>query len=274
MKIFRIILVATVLILAGVLVYWAVNPNNSPVWTGFGAYLEKENEHGVKTLWDWLDLLIIPIVIAFFAWIFKEADKEKTTKQEREKTYENILESFINIMTKLLLENNLGGIDTTTETVAVARTRVILALSNLDRARKGQIIQFLYESGLINLNPKLKILGADLNYAILDGILLFESEIRGVYFTGASLKHANLTKGVFVGCDFTNADLSGCLVNDSDFSYTNLTNAKLKNLNLINVNLEGADLTGADLKGSKIKQSQLNGIKNKTKLKIKKTEIV
>lgn len=273
MKIVRFIIFIIILIACCVLFIWAVNPDAAPAWTGFGKYNEITDGHRAKTLWEWLDLLLIPFCVGILAWSFKEAEKEKSSKSEEERSQNETLDSFVNTMTELITKHNLANQNSTLETRIIARTRINLAFSNLNGARKGQVLQFLFESGLIDYSPKINILGGNMKNAILDGIVLSKSEIKGVYFNNATIKETNLNAANFTSCDFTKADLSNSLVTNTNFSYTNLTKSKLKNMDLTSVNFEGANLTKADLRGSKIKQEQLNTILNKVGIKTTKSNI-
>jgi uncharacterized protein YjbI with pentapeptide repeats len=273
MRIIRYIILAILIIAAITLIYWAVHPENSPEWTGFGTFSETTDETRYKTLWDWLDLIIIPVSIGLFAWIITEYEKDNNKRIEVEKSRENILDSFIRTMTELLVQYDLAG-NPDQKRLAIAKTRINMALSQLDGSRKGQILQFLYESDLIDKTPKFKLRGANFNNAVLDNIVLGEAEIRSAHFEDASLINANLNGIILNSCNFTNADLTGSQVDNTDFGYTNLTNSRLLNMDLTSVDFEGADLTNADLEGSKIKQEQLNNIWKKEGIKISKTEII
>jgi uncharacterized protein YjbI with pentapeptide repeats len=273
MKIIRIIIIAILIVASFALINWAIHPNSSPNWTGFGKYDENKQGPRAKSLWDWLDLLIIPFAIGIVAWSFKEAEKEKSNKNEEERAQNDVLDSFIKIMTDLITNYSLANSKSTLETKIIARTRINLALNRLNAIRKGQVIQFLFESGLIDQNPQIKLLGGNIKDALLDGIVLSEAEIKGAYFNNASIKCSNLNRAIFTSSNFTSADLSNSLVENTDFSYTNLTKTKLKGMDLRSANFEGANLTKADLRGSQIKREQLNDIINKQGIKLSKSKI-
>lgn len=244
-----------------------------PAWTGFGKLIKDEKIEPAKTLFDWLDLLIIPLSIGLLGWLYKEAEKSKTKKIEEERARSESLNSFFNIITDLLKDHDLSGTPSK-QTKAMAKTRINVTLSQLDGGRKGQLLQFLYESDLIDISPKMKLLGANFNDSILDQIVLGGSEIRGAYFKNATIKEANLNGIILNSSNLENANLSGSLVDNSDFGYTNLKNSVMKNMNLTTVDFTGADLTNADLSGSTIKQSQLDSIFNKKGIKTTKNKII
>ena len=152
MKVLRILVVTVLVLGVAFLIYWAFNPETSPAWTGFGEYKEKEGMARSKTLWDWLELIIVPTAIGLFVWIYTEFEKTKNEKIEKENAQSSILESFFKTMTELLLNHDLAG-ETEKKRLAIARTRINIALDQLDGSRKGQVLQFLYESDLIEKVP-------------------------------------------------------------------------------------------------------------------------
>ncbi len=172
-----------------------------------------------------------------------------------------------------MMDHDLAG-NPKTQTKAIARSRINIALGQLDGNRKGQVLQFLYESDLIDSPPKLKLLGANFNESVLDNIVLGDSEIRAAHFQGASIKDSNLKRIVLNSCNLSNADLSGSIMDNADLGYTNLTNCKLKNMDLTTVDFFGADLTRANLEGSTISQQQLDAIFNKEGIKLTKKKII
>lgn len=272
MKTINIIIIIVLLVLLVCIAYLALLPE-PPAWTGFGERIKDPNIEPAKTLFDWLKLLIIPLSLGLLGWSYKEAEKSKAKKNEEERSKNETLDSFFKIMSELLIDHKLANISNV-EIKAMAKTRINMALNQLDGTRKGQVLQFLYESDLIDYTPKIKLLGANLNDVILDHIVLGNAEIRGACFKNASIKEANLNGIVLNSSNLEKANLSGSQVENADFGYTKLTKCKLKNMDLTSVDFEGADLTKANLKGSKIKQDQLDSIFNKKGIRLSKKKII
>ncbi len=271
MKAINIIIAILVAIGLGYIAYLAFL-TEPPEWTGFGKSVKSTTVEPAKTLFDWLKLLIIPLSLALLGWTYKEAEKSKSKSVEKERSRNQSLISFFDVITDLLHNHGLGGTPTV-QARAMAKTRINMTLSQLDGSRKGQVLQFLYESDLIDVNPKLRLLGANFNNSILDNIVLGDSEIRGAFFKNASLKNANLNGMVLNSSNLEKANLSESQVDNVDLSYTNLKKSKLKNMDLTSVDFFGADLTKADLRGSNIKQAQLDLIINKQGIRLTKNKI-
>jgi uncharacterized protein YjbI with pentapeptide repeats len=141
------------------------------------------------------------MAIGIIGWSFSKIEKEKSKKREEERSQNETLESFLQTMTNLIIEHKLQSTPTS-QTLAIARARINIAINNLNGDRKGQVLQFLYGSDLINIMPKLSLLGSNFQNSVLDEIVLGKSEIRGVYFNNSSMQNANLNGAIFTGCDF------------------------------------------------------------------------
>ena len=235
---------------------WAVMPNQAPLWTGFGPYNETINGPRAKSLWDWLDLLIVPLVLSVGVWFLSSTEKESEKLVELDRQRQVMLELFIDQISKLILNNNLKSKKVTSEIRVLARTYALGAFRRLDKERKAEALQFLFESQLINKNPVISLNGANLREAILDTADLIEAEIKGAYFCFASFKNANLTKTNFCGCDLSFTNFTQANLTETDLSYTFLKFAKLQNVDLTKTNINFADVEGADLRGAKLLKEQ------------------
>jgi uncharacterized protein YjbI with pentapeptide repeats len=204
-----------------------------------------------KTLWDLLQLLIVPLVLAIGGFwlnqiqkdreqraIDERAEREKRETEQRAKTereaaeqrdkterdvalgnqQEAALQAYINAISELLLKEKLRESKPGDEVQKIARVRTLTVLARLDKERKRSLLQFLYESGLIDKGARIiDLSGADLNEANLFAINLSEADLREVRLGGASLASADLT-----GAELSGADLTG-----AELSFANLTGAKL-----------------------------------------------
>lgn len=233
-------------------------------WTGFGAYtrLKTDNQEfrPAKTLWDWMQLLVIPAVLAGGVLLFNywnvTTQNEIATNTQREVA----LQTYIDRMSELILERGLRTSLSDTEIRSVARTRTLLVLHQLDGVRKGLLLQFLYESGLISTaNPIIDLNGADLSNAHLE-----EAKLNGVNLRGADLTNAFISEAQLKGSDLSFAELR-----NADLSLAILTDANLTKADFTLANLYATDLDGADLSGVYLSSAQLDAwnLKNVKSLK-------
>src|SRR5216684_2789513 len=223
-----------VLIIAGYIFKWN--------WTGF-------NEHRgpnilqyqpAKTLWDWLQLLgvlAIPVAVVLGVAWFTTKQGQGGDAENKDNQREAALQAYIDNMLELLLAKNLRSSTEDEEVQKIARVRTLTVLRRLDAERKGSVLQFLQESGLIGKDKRvLNLTGANL---------------IGANLIGANLSGANLS-GVYL----SRADLSG-----ADLSKANLSEVVLSGANLNGANLNGADLSGANLRGALVTAEQLTATK-------------
>ena len=155
------------------------------------------------------------------------SERENTDNQR-----ETALQWYIDKMSDLLLGNNTGLRSPTlanpgsSEIRNVARIRTLTILRQLDKRRKGSVIQFLSEAGLITLID-------------LGGVDLANATLRWAHLENAQLYFANMSNA-----DLREAYLSGANLSATDLTNANLTGADLRGTNLTEANLEGAILRG------------------------------
>lgn len=272
MKFIKIILIAIIVLFSFYIAYNAIFPYTSAEWMGFVTYDKNTNEQDVKKLWDWLDLLIIPLSIAIIGWIYKENEKLRDSKKEFENKQNETLDSYFRVISDLIIKSHLLDNKLNSESKIIARTRTIVAIENLNSERKGQVLQFLHESNLIN--NVIELLGANFKSSEVSGIVLRNTTIKGVYFCDSKFIKSYLDNSDLTSCDFTNTDFSDSSMQNTNLSYTKLINCKLVNIDLTTVNFEGVDLTNADLSNSKILKTQLDKIFKKNNINLTKTKIL
>lgn len=273
MKFIKILVTILLIGFIGLIIYW-ISLDNPPVWTGFGESYKKPNIEPAKTLFDWLRILILPLSLGLLSWLYKEDEKTKERKKEKSKNEKEAYSKFVDGITELIKNHGLTSNLPSASTRAIAFKKLCLTLEEVDESVKGQIIQFLYQSNLIDSAPKFVLVGAEFGKTKLDNIILVDSEIKSAYFQNSSIKNAKLNNACFDSCNFENSDFTESHVNNTDLSYTNLKGSKLREMDLTTVIFEGADLTNADLSGSTIRREQLESIHNKNGIKTYKTNII
>jgi uncharacterized protein YjbI with pentapeptide repeats len=280
-------------------------------WTGFTGTAES-----YKTLYDWLQLLFVPIALTGFGFflnyrerkteerrIDKEqkaaeshVEEEQKREQKRAQTRHEIaednqrevaLQAYINEMSELLLHHNLRKSEEDDEVRTIARVRTLTILPRLDGNRKGIMLKFLHESGLIDkVQTIVDLSGADLSGAILkyaelsgarlhrvnlsdsllDSANLSNADLRKSRFSGAYLFCTNLSdanlRGAYLDVAFEEIELDfGDAVHEhiSDLTIANLSGADLSGATMHRAILDGADLSNANLKNANLCQATLYG---------------
>src|SRR5215211_9049520 len=170
-----------------------------PRWTGFRG----------KTIWDFLQLLIVPLMLAAIGFWFtmqqdarqqqiedqraQQAQKIENQRAEAERALavqraqDEALQAYLDQMGNLLLERDLRDSDEDSEVRTLARARTATVIQRLDSDRNSNVIGFLYEAGLIGQGESsIRLLsGADLQGAHLQGIYLIDADLSGTNLSGA-----------------------------------------------------------------------------------------
>ena len=272
-----IIVVLFAIIVCGLVVYFGWD------WTGFnGGYSQittTSTNHGTttvtvkppaKTLWDLLQLLIVPVVLAIAGfWLNQiQKDREQRAADERAETEREIaldnqretaLQEYLDSISELLLHEKLRESEAEDEVRKIARVRTLTVLPRLDPIRKGSVLQFLEECGLIDSgNPII-----DLNRADLSRVQLYKPWLNEVDLHETNLSEADLYEADLLGANLSKADLYGAHLVGA-ILYVNLKEAKLFGADLHRAelgeaNLSGADLSEADLHRTSLREADLSG---------------
>jgi uncharacterized protein YjbI with pentapeptide repeats len=208
-------------------------------------------EFGGKTLWDWLQLLIVPVVLSLitvvFAWqqdIRQDQIESNRAKAERklaeQRAQDEALQAYLDQMSGLLLEKDLRTLEVDSEVRTLARVRTLTVLERLDprggrQAPSGKtaLMQFLVEADLVQRvkgsAPIISLRGADLRKVYLYDAAdnLSGADLRNVDLSDANLSDANLSDARLHRATLSHADLS-----DADLQYAHLTDADLSDANL------------------------------------------
>jgi hypothetical protein len=237
-------------------------------WTG----LVKNPDLHKRTLWDWLNLLIVPAVLALGGYLFTRSESRRTREdadQQRsldreiadDRRQDDTLQAYLDGMSQLLTdkERPLYKAQPGDSLSTVARARTLTVLPRLDADRKARVAQFLYESGLIaKRRPVLDLKGADLRGADLREAVLRGAVLREAVLREAVLSHANLR-----GADLSGAsgytDLRGANLLGADLRGANLSGAVLSGASLFQANLQWANLSGATLSYANLRGADLSG---------------
>lgn len=252
-------------------------------WTGLNASVgpNVRQYQPTKTLWDWLQLLIIPIFLAGTAFLFNVAMKrseaaieQKRYESEHELAEKNqkeeLLQGYLDRMSELLLDKGLRSSGRDTEIRDIARARTLTVLSRLDSDRKGSLIKFIYEAGLINTDGTGSVI--DLSEADLSSVNLERAKLTGANLSRANLTNANLNEARLGTVDLTGVDLTGAKLTGAKLSEANLTGANLSNANLAGATLVGAKLYQAKLIEANLHSVNLNGA-NLTEADLRNTDL-
>jgi uncharacterized protein YjbI with pentapeptide repeats len=289
-----VVLVGLIIALIGVPLWETAHP---PDWTGFGPDEDYPSSTHVglvlpaKNLWDWMQLIIVPVsaalLVAWFNWRDKLRDerqheldqaREENRRAEEQAREENrqqeaILEGYLDRMAGLLLNTSLRAAYTDRAVEAardLATARTVSVLERLDGARKGRLVRFLYEAELINkVRPIVDLRGANLRWANLGG-----ANLEGADLGGANLRDASLHGADLGGANLRGADLGRANLRDANLRDANLEGAILGDAILGDAILEGAILGDAILgdailEGAILEGAILEGVKGFTPNQIK-----
>src|SRR5215218_10380702 len=195
------------------------------------------------TVRDWLELLIVPLVLVGIGLLFEnqqanrqqameeqqQALEERRAEAERElaeqRAQDEVLQAYLDQMSQLMLERKLLEAEQGTPLYTLAQARTSTVILRLDAEHNESVTRFLINSGL-----------AESSEASATRLL---REI--------TLSHATLSDAFLPNADLSNADLSDADLRGANLSGAYLSEAHLGYTNLINIDLSGANLSHANL---------------------------
>jgi hypothetical protein len=197
-------------------------PKKRPPWwkrlwarTGFGD----------KTLWDLLQLFIVPLVLVGIGfWFTAQQDARQQRIEDRraqqaqeienqraeaerelaeQRAQDEALQAYLDQMSSLLLDKGLRESEEASEVRTLARARTLTVLRRLDPSRKTAVIQFLAEAELVQ---RVKGSGPIISLA--------DANLRDATLLAANLGAANLESATLRAANLRFADLRGTIMPD------------------------------------------------------------
>ena len=129
-----------------------------PRWTGFRG----------KTVWDWMDLLIVPLGLAILGYSFtlavtlagqdisQQVSENQQAQQEamqlrleEQRAQESALQTYLDVMRQLMLDEDLKTSEPDSSVRAIANAQTLSTLGRLDTPQEETALLFLRDAGLI-----------------------------------------------------------------------------------------------------------------------------
>jgi Pentapeptide repeats (8 copies) len=253
-----------------------------PAWLGVGERRWKKSSdeeiQPAKTVWDWLQLLVVPAMLVVIALLFNTSQASRERKREDRQIAEDralaesaredaTLEAYFAQISSLMLDRDLLRSRPGSAVRQVARTATLTATRRVNGRRKGEIVRFLSEVGLLQPKPigdafseaTILLDGADLRGADLAGALLSGIDFFRVDLRGADLTHALLSENFFTLSDLRRSRFDYASVVNGSFERSDLRGASFKNGSITRTLFEDDCLTNARFVGAVFRETTFDG---------------
>jgi hypothetical protein len=139
-------------------------------------------EYGGKPVWDWMGLLIVPLVLLLVTTVFTlyqdhrqnriEEESAKSDQHiEEQRAQDAALQAYLDQMSTLLLEKDLRNSEEDSEVRTLARARTATVIQRMDAEGNRNVIRFLEEAGLTTVSQS--------SPGLLAGVDLRGADLRG-----------------------------------------------------------------------------------------------
>jgi uncharacterized protein YjbI with pentapeptide repeats len=228
-----------------------------------------------KSLWEFLDLLIVPMALAIIGFGFTAQQQARQTQIEKQRderaqaveeqrAQNAALQAYLDQMNHLMLEKDLLISEEGDTVFTLAQARTTTGITQLDGEHNQAMTRFLHDSGLLR-EPAL------LAKAGLEDAELPKAVLQNANLAGTNLKGANLAAAVLINADFSTektggedihsitADLTKADLSNAALQGANLAGCQLKEATLTDATLQSADLSSASLQGADLSHAALQG---------------
>lgn len=184
-----------------------------------GFYEYHNGEIICKHLWDFVELLIIPLALTSITIIITHFWKRKDSEAMLENQREDLLQQYFKETKELILEKELLNKSNYSPESVFANVLTINLLKRLDGYRKGFVLTFLTNTKLIvkkkpgnqsrdNTTPPIYLKDADFSDVEVERYTTFV----GINMTSAIFRRSKLEYSAFLGCVMSGANFSGSLL--------------------------------------------------------------
>jgi hypothetical protein len=201
-----------------------------------------------KTVWDFLQLLIVPLMLVAIGLVFslqQDARQQRVEGQraaaERElaeqRAQDEALQAYLDQMSQLMLERKLLEAEQGDPVHTLAQARTSTAILRLDAEHNESVTRFLIDSGLaVSSEASARLL----REITLSHATLSDANLPDANLSDANLSDANLSNAALWHADLKGADLSNATLRDVRLSYANLRYANLSDAKLNDAILHAA----------------------------------
>lgn len=157
-------------------------------------------------------LTVIVTILGLYLSVSQfDAQQKASAMQSLDQQRQATLNGYLDNMSNSLLVYNLSASKPGDEVRVLAQAQTYEAVRNLDGTRKGTLIRFLWEAGLINgAKPIISLSGADLSGIILGGDLSGASFCVDIVIKNCvANNNVNLSEAILNGANLSGAILSG-----------------------------------------------------------------
>lgn len=249
----------------------SINPSLAPSWFGIyedpiplnmpGNYIIIHQQS--KTLWDWLQLLLVPIILILGGfWLNRSESRHSLEMQksindtnlsiEKERFEDGILNSYINDIAQMIINSDTAKLRTN-RIMAVYKIKTLTTLNRLNSERRNYLIQFLVDSKMLNYWDFL----SDFKNIHVSGIFFNDVSFDDFKFIGSSISSSRFFSCSIQSSKSSHSDFTSSMFNDMKINIFDISSSKFIQSSLVKVIFSECKIKDSKFYGSKIQHSSL-----------------
>lgn len=218
-----------------------------------------------KNVWDWMDLIIVPLVLASGGLLLQRIEDQRTEREEarekqqaREGLMDSIFQSYLDDMSDLMINHQLQ----TNLDIVTAHREQKKAKSNPDNESEGTgekpsdepVAAYTVDAARLAEATAVVTVARARTVTVLKSLDVTRRNLLGNFLRETALvtgKHGTLLTYVDLSSmdlsrtDFYNFNFTGSLFYRTNLSRTNLLKTNFNNAYLFRANLSGADISNS-----------------------------
>lgn len=186
-----------------------------------------------KTLWDWLELLIIPLIFSLGGYLVSVAAEQVQEASVEEQYQQRLFRGYVEQISDLLLDKGLSTAGEFSEVKVVAQSITESTLRDLDAQRRNAVMLFLRSTGLATPLPGSASQSGILSWSNLSNIDFSDTTMNAIDLHYARLENANLSNTYLGGgSNLNNVNFDNTILDKTDFRDASLQEAIFAYTNL------------------------------------------
>ena len=224
-----------------------------------------------QNITEWMKLVIslaVPLAIGLSTTVISlqnrsiaQQQRDLDQSQAIDAQRENAFTTFVDDISRFRQEN-VADLLMNNDKLLYIRTKILITLRKVDKARKKQILRFLDESSLLSTDGNWLLTGAEFDRIEMEPYecRFFNTYFWGVSFVEAQLKQCIFGNNTFRESNFQHTDMTRTVFRVSTFMDSLLDHANFQGTTIYQISFNGSSLSNVDFRGARFDSVRFSNV--------------